>query len=248
MEILERLQERFPEVGRLQRLVLWGPETGTRHLAAVLVRVPAAHEFPLHTHPESEDCFYVLAGSGEAIEPGRRLPIAAPAAVWIPAGHPHGVRAGPAGMLEVGFQSPANHAAVPFEDSTGSDFPSALVTQPLPTCALPGASHDPWSPAFPERRTWRSLDAAYSVLESSQSVTVGCQDFEWAIVVASGEIELTHRPSRRLPAFSAIHLDPGSSVALRAAASPTLLVAVKARAAACCEGGSVELPRASSAL
>jgi quercetin dioxygenase-like cupin family protein len=85
VETLESLQDRIPESRTLERIVIFGPETGARHLSAVLVRVPAHHEFPLHTHPSSEDCFFALSGAGEAIEPGRAVPITAPAAVWIPA-------------------------------------------------------------------------------------------------------------------------------------------------------------------
>lgn len=232
MEIHERLQERLPETGQLQRVVLFGPETGARHLSAVLVRLPSGHEFSLHTHPVSEDCFFVLSGSGEALEPSRRLPIAEPAGVWIPAGHPHGLRAGAAGMLEVGFQSPADHTAVPYAETSDTGLASALVAQALPDSSPPGLSHGQWNPAFPERHGWRHLDAEYSVLEASQGLTVGSKDFECAIVVASGEIELIDPPSRRLPAFSAIRLEPGSTLTLQAAASPTLLIAVKARAAA----------------
>ncbi len=230
MEIFERLQTRLPETGQLQRIVLFGTETGARHLSAVLVRVPSAHEFPLHTHPESEDCFFVLSGSGQAFEPGRRFAVTAPAGVWIPAGHPHGLSAGSVGMLEVGFQSPADHTAVPFEESLDSALSSSLVTHPLPSTTFPGSSRGRWASAFPERRTWRWLDAEYSVLEPSRGVTVGSQEFEWAIVVASGEIELTHPHARRLAAFSVIRLDPSSSLLLRPTVSRTLLIAVKARA------------------
>jgi quercetin dioxygenase-like cupin family protein len=232
MEVLERLQERVPETGLLQRIVLFGPETGARHLSSVLVRLPSAHEFPLHTHPVSEDCFFVLSGSGEALEPGRRLPIVATAGVWILAGHPHGLRAGAEGMLEVGFQSPAGHTAVPFGDPPDGDPAPSLLTHRLPSSPPAGMSYGQWASAFPERRAWRCLDAEYSVLEASQSLTVGSGDFESAIVVASGKIALTDPPMRRLPAFSAIRLDPGSSLALQAEASPTLLIAVRARAAA----------------
>jgi hypothetical protein len=89
----------------------------------------------------------------------------------------------------------------------------------------------PWAPAFPERVDWRHLDAEVSVLDSSRGLTIGFQDFECAVVVASGEIQLSDPVSRRLPAFSAIRLDPGCSLTLRATGSPTLLYAVKARAA-----------------
>jgi hypothetical protein len=194
--------------------------------------LPATHEFSLHTHPISEDCFFVLSGSGEALEPGGRFPIAAHAGVWIPAGHPHGLRAGSGGMLEVGFQSPADHTAVPFEDSIDADPPSSILTSSFPSSPQPGMSRGRWFPAFPERHAWRHLDAEYLILGSSQRLTIESRDLEWAIVVASGEIELTSPALRRIPAFSAIRLDPRSFLELRATKSPTLLIAVKARAAA----------------
>jgi quercetin dioxygenase-like cupin family protein len=224
MEIVERLEERVPPAGDLQRVVLLGPRTGARHLSAVVVRLPPTHELPLHTHPGSEDCFFVLSGSGEALEPGHRHSIASPAGVWIPAGHPHGLRAGDSGMLEVGFQSPADHTALPYRASAGADLPSLLV-KPLPAASPAGR----WCSAFPERRTWRYLDAEYSVLESAQTVSVCFGQFESALVLASGTIELPRQASRRLSAFSVIRLDPDESLVLRALASPTLLIAVKAR-------------------
>lgn len=165
MEILERLQDRIPDTGRLQRVVLFGRETGSRDLSAVLVRLPAAHEFLLHTHPGSEDCFFVLAGSGEALEPSGRLPIAAPAGVWIPAGHPHGLRAGAEGMLEVGFQSPADHTAVPFGNTGGNELRSSLVVYSYRSAPAPGTSPGKWSSAFPERGA-RHLDRSRIVSEA----------------------------------------------------------------------------------
>jgi quercetin dioxygenase-like cupin family protein len=231
-EILESIQQRVPDTGRLQRIVLFDRETGARHLSAVLVRLPAGHEFPLHTHPKSEDCFFVLSGSGEALEPGARFPIAAPAGVWIPAGHPHGLRAFSAGMLEVGFQSPADHTAVPFAETPEDGRHSSLVTAAFPCSSSPGAAPGRWASAFPGRSGWRHLDAECAVLEASQRLTVGFRDFECAIVVAAGEVELAGPQSRRLPAFSAIRIDPGCSIVLRATLSPTLLFAVKARASA----------------
>ena len=98
MQILESLQDQIPEIGQPQRIAIFSPETGTNCFSAVLVRVPAGNEFPPHIHPRSEDCFFALSGSGEVIEPGRSIHISAPACVWIPVGHPHGLAAGDAGM------------------------------------------------------------------------------------------------------------------------------------------------------
>src|SRR4030095_2447351 len=148
MEIHERLQERLPDTGQVQRIVLFGRETGARHLSAVLVRLPSEHEVPLPTHPRYEDLL-VLAGSDEALEPGRRLPIVAPAGVWIPAGHPHGLRAGSEGRLEVGFQSPPEHTAVPFEGTPGAGLPASLVTSALRSSPGPSPSPGRWSSGFP---------------------------------------------------------------------------------------------------
>lgn len=198
MKTLEQLQTLLAETGQLQRIVLFDTESGARHLSAVLLRVPPAHEFPLHTHPESEDCFF----------------------------------AGSTGMLEVGFQSPANHTAVPFEGSRDASFASSLITRSLPSTMSPLASHGRWTSVFSQRRTWHWLDAEYSVLRPSQAVPFGSQDFESAIVVASGAIAFTHSRSRSLPAFSVIHLDPGSSLLLEATAPGTLLIGVKAHGAA----------------
>jgi quercetin dioxygenase-like cupin family protein len=227
MEVQANLQHRLSDSGEVQRIVLFDRETGAQNLSAVLVRLPGAQEFSLHTHPRSEDCFFVLSGAGEALEPARRLPISAPFGVWIPRGHPHGLRAGPGGMLEVGFQSPADHTAVPFAENLAADItPSLVASSPLAT-ESPGQ----WSAAFPGRSSWQYLDAQYAVLEPAQNLTIESHDLEWAVVVASGEIELCGAPERSLAAISVIRIDPGSSLTLRATA-PTLLIGVNARAAA----------------
>ena len=129
MEILESLHDRLPETGKLQRIVIVSPETGARYLSAVLVRIPAGHEFPLHKHPLSEDCFFALSGGGEAIEPRASVSISAPSGVWIPKGHPHGLRAGPAGMLELGVQAPSDPTAVACDPHAEALTTPGLLTQ-----------------------------------------------------------------------------------------------------------------------
>jgi quercetin dioxygenase-like cupin family protein len=226
MKVQADLQHRLPESGEPQRIVLFDRETGAHNLSAVLVRLPGTREFSLHTHPTSEDCFFVLSGAGEAIEPGRRFPISAPAGVWIPPGHPHGLCAGSGGMLEVGFQSPADHMAIPFAGEQNADVKPSLVVSAAPPVVSPGQ----WSAAFPGRSSWRYLDAQYVALEPSQNLTIDSRDLEWAVVVASGEVELCGPPDRSLSAISVIRLDPGASLTVRATAS-TLLIGVNARTA-----------------
>src|SRR5262245_27544397 len=228
MDILASLDQRLPPADGLQRVVILGPETGARHVSAVLVRVPPGHEFPLHTHPVSEDCFFVLSGAGEAIEPSRRTPISAPAGVWIPAGHPHGLAAGPAGMLEVGFQSPADPTAVPFDLRGKSPADRALITQSLssPPSLRPGR----WTQVFPARPHWRYLDPHYVALRSGQLLVTETAASEVAIVVMRGTLDLGTTTAERIGAGSVLCLGPGETIELRAVESPCLLVAVRAHA------------------
>jgi len=226
MEVLEALGDRVPERGELQRIVIFGPETGARRVSAVLVRVPGGHEFSLHTHPRSEDCFFVLSGSGQAIEPGRSLPLAAPAAVWIPVGHPHGLIAGSTGMLEVGFQAPADPTAVPFDARQQAHASPGLLVANLASTA-----RAEWVPVFPSRREARYLDAHSAVLGPSERITAEARDCELVVIVASGAVELTGAAHRRLDAIGALRLSPGRSTELRALHSRALLLGVRARAA-----------------
>ncbi len=230
MEILESLQERFPETGELQRVVIFGPETGAGGVSAVLVRVPPDHEFSLHTHPVSEDCFFVLAGTGEAIEPGGASPISAPAGVWVPAGHPHGLTAGPAGLLEMGFQSPPDQRAVPFDASQGVRTPRRLLTRSLPLQREPSGASATWVPVFPARSAGRHLDPHYSALHVSERLVAETRGFELVVLVAHGAVELTGAAPRRLEAVGALHLGPYASVELRALESPTLVLGIGAQA------------------
>src|SRR5262245_48357551 len=167
VKILESLQDRLPETGKLQRVVIFSRETGAHHLSAVLVRIPAAHEFPLHTHPLSEDCFFALSGAGHAIEPGTSISISAPACVWIPMGHPHGLTAGPAGMLELGVQAPPDPTAVPFGPHAEGSTPPGLLAQPLSQNPGSTAGSTEWIPLFPDRAGQRYLDPCYARLRAS---------------------------------------------------------------------------------
>ena len=228
MEILASLDQRLPPADGLQRVVIVGPETGARHVSAVLVRVPPGHEFPLHTHPVSEDCFFVLSGAGAAIEPSRRAPIAAPAGVWIPAGHPHGLAAGPTGMLEVGFQSPADPTAVPFDPHGKPPADRALITVSLSSPGSSGPGR--WTPVFPARPHWRYLDPHYVAIRSGQRLVTKTGESEVVIVVVRGAVRLEDGTGGRIDGGSALCLGADEAIELRAE-SPGLLVAVRARAA-----------------
>jgi quercetin dioxygenase-like cupin family protein len=227
VEILESLQDRLPETGKLQRIVIFGSETGARHLSAVLVRIPAAHEFPLHTHPLSEDCFFALSGAGDAIEPGTSISISAPACVWIPMGHPHGLRAGPTGLLELGVQAPPDPTAVPFDPHAAASPPPGLLAEAL--CQNRGftAGSAEWIPVFPNRPGQRYLDPCYATLPASGRLVAKAGEDELLVIVATGVVQLAS--DRRLRALGAFLLDPRTTVELHALEGPALLFGIRAR-------------------
>jgi len=222
MKILDHLDARVPDRDALQRAVLLGPNADSSNVSVVVVRIPPGREFPLHTHPGCEDCFFVLSGAGEAFEPARRLAVAAPAGVWVPPGHPHGLRAGSEGMLEIGFQSPPDPTAVDYDPGEGSV-----------ACRLQAASletdprHDRtagWRAVFPQRDGWRYLDPHYASFARLQRVTAGTDECELVVVVGRGAVD---HEGRRLDAVAALHLGPGERAALVALEAATLLLAIE---------------------
>lgn len=221
----------MPDRGELSRLVLFAPETGARHVSAVLVRIPPGHEFALHTHPVSEDCFFVLAGSGEAFEPGRALPIASQCGVWIPAGHPHGLRAGTDGMLEIGFQAPPDPTAVPFAARQGAPPREGLLAVPLAGAAREPAGDPGFRSVFGAGIRARHLDARCAWLRARERVALQTGDAEVVVVVARGAVEQRGAP-HCIESFSALRLDPFTQLELCAVRAPCLLLAIHARAAA----------------
>jgi quercetin dioxygenase-like cupin family protein len=232
MDIFESLHEQLPQSDELQRVVLFGSETGSLGLASVLVRIPPNEQFPLHTHPTSEDCFFALAGSGYVTEPSGRLPIEAPAGVWIPAGHPHGLAAGASGMLEIGFQSPPDHTAAPYSPEGPGIRASSLVAESFAFSLAAPEGPAKWSKAFRNGPPRNHLDAQYAILFPHHELRIDTHESEIAVVIASGEAELTHPHNHKLPAFSAVREDPGGSLTFRATDQPVLLLAAVARAAA----------------
>ena len=230
MEILESLHDRLPETGKLQRIVIVSPETGARYLSAVLVRIPAGHEFPLHKHPLSEDCFFALSGGGEAIEPRASVSISAPSGVWIPKGHPHGLRAGPAGMLELGVQAPSDPTAVACDPHAEALTTPGILTQAL--FANPGStgSSEEWIPLFPTRPGPRYLDPCYAALGTSGRLVAQAGKDELLIIAAQGVVKLTGAGDRRLSALGALLLNRGAAVNLHAVEGPALLIGIRARA------------------
>jgi quercetin dioxygenase-like cupin family protein len=232
MLISESLQDRVPPGREVERAVVLDPrDDAPAFVSAVVLRIPPHHEFALHTHPRAEDCFFVLAGGGEVFGPDETLPLVAAAGVWVPAGVPHGVRAGAAGMLEIGFQAPPDPTAVPFDPST-QPAPRGLQSEPIPLAVESDAVEPWWAPAFPRRGAFRFLDAHYCSLAAEQELPVVAAGGELVVVVARGAVRVVGAGhDRTVRPVALLRLDGPDAIDVRALETPTLLLAVRALAA-----------------
>ena len=187
MKILESLQDRIPATGGLHRAPILDPEGDSSRISAALVRVPPQHEFPLHIHPHSEDCFFVLSGAGEAIAPDQRIGISEVAGVWVPAGVPHGLAAGAPGVVEIGFQSPPGPTVEAIDSCSAGD---GIVVASVALEHEQGQKTSEWRPVFAERPGWRHLDPQCCCLGASQQLHAVADGSELLVVVARGEVEV----------------------------------------------------------
>jgi len=192
--------------------------------------VPPHHKFPLHIHPRSEDCFFVLSGSGELIGVDQRFPISEATVVWISVGVPHGVVAGPSGMFEIGFQSPPDPTASLMEVQSASPWPDGMLAQSLLAHTQSAGPWADWLPVF-QGLTSRYLHPHYSVLDTSQKLRAEADGYELTVIIARGAIELPEL-SKHVGAIAALQFSPGEAAELRALESPTLLLGIRARVAA----------------
>jgi quercetin dioxygenase-like cupin family protein len=229
VKILKSLQDRIARTGGPHRVVVLDPGSGASRIAAVLVNVPPRHQFPLHTHPHSEDCFFVLSGAGEAFSPDQRFHISEGGGVWVPAGVPHGLATGALGVLEIGFQSPPGPTVESEDSGTPGNYPHGIVATSI--SPRPGLSQElpEWRPAFAKRPGWRYLDPRYCFLEMSQQIHVVADGCELLVVVVRGAVELGELKSR-VSAIAVIQLSVGESEVLHALEANTLLLGIRAQA------------------
>jgi len=226
MKILDSLLDRIPNTGGFERAVVLDPTDGDSRVSAVLARVPPHHEFPLHMHPHSEDCFFVLSGRGEIIGLDRRFPIAAVAGVWIPAGVPHGLAAGAQGVVEIGFQSPPGPTWSRDEAGFLHSRRDGIVTASISDATELSRTAAEWRSVFEERPGWQYLDPRCCWLETSQRVHAVADGCELLIVVVRGAIEL-RGTAARVGAVAIIQLIGGESEELCALERDTLLFCIR---------------------
>ncbi len=229
MRIFGSLQDRIPETGSAQRVALLGPDDGTSKISVVLVRVPPHHEFPLHIHPHSEDCFFVLSGAGEVFSPDRRFGISEVAGAWVPVGVPHGLATGALDVIEIGFQSPPGSTVEVIDDDVCSDAPYEIAVTPVSVEPPQGRKIPEWGQVFAGQRNWQYLDPQYCCLELSQQLHVAADEREFLVVVARGAVELC-KSAACAGAITVIQLGAGESEILRAVEADTLLLGIQSLA------------------
>lgn len=226
MKLLESLQERISESEELRRVEVLGSNSRASGTTVVLARVPPRYEFPLHIHPQSEDCFFVLSGAGEVFGARERFAISEVAGVWIPPGVPHGLAAGARGVLEIGFQSPPG-PTVEIDSPSLDNSPFGIVAASIPPMPTPNAQTPEWNPVFAERPGWRHLNPQFCLLESSEQLHAVANGHELFVVVARGAVELCRNATRVRP-LTVVQLNPGESQLLNAVEDDTLLINIQA--------------------
>jgi len=81
---------------------LLGPQnSGARNLAFGLAEFPAGTLAAAHTHAAEEEILYILSGRGAILAAGKESPLEPGAAVFIPPGLAHQIRAGAAEPLRL---------------------------------------------------------------------------------------------------------------------------------------------------
>ena len=91
------------EMDEPQREILIDAEKDDAIATVVIVKVPPFHKFPMHIHPFSEDCFFILSGGGEVFSPTQKYLVSDMTGVWISPGVPHGLSANYLGCLKLVF-------------------------------------------------------------------------------------------------------------------------------------------------
>jgi quercetin dioxygenase-like cupin family protein len=189
------------------------------HISAVIVSIPPGMELPLHTHVQSDDFFIILKGTGAVVfEQNRERVLRTGDSVWVPAGCPHGLRSGPRGAIEVGFQCPPDNAPLSL---AGVRSHRAPLVQPARLSAAPGA----WSNLIGKRKS--SIAVHVAKLRRGQTLNVRRHDGPSILLVVTGA---AHVLGHALGPLSLATLGPATAGQITAIKPSTLLVRVTAKA------------------
>lgn len=108
---------RAPMDGRGEQVFLVNPDMGARHVDVhVNVLRPTGPDGRYHYHPESENIYIVLSGTGRLIAEGREYTLQKDDVVFIPAGDRHSLSArGEENFVIIEIYAPAPARFVPVE-------------------------------------------------------------------------------------------------------------------------------------
>ena len=200
-----------------------------RYISAVTVSIPPGIELPRHIHAQSDDFFIILKGTGALVfERERQGGLRTGDAVWVPAGCPHGLRSGPRGVIEVGFQCPPDNAPLSFGGHRSRRSP---LVQPADLFAGSGA----WSSLIGRRRSRIAVHVAK--LQRGQTLDVPSQAAPSILLVLTGAAQIR---GHSLGPLSLATLDPTADGQVTATKPSTLLLCVAPNARPSNPKGSFE--------
>jgi mannose-6-phosphate isomerase-like protein (cupin superfamily) len=78
--------------GQVSHLLLAEGQFGSRNLAVTWVEDAPGSQQPVHAHPESEQAYVIVRGSGEMILGDEEHEVGPGTLVYIPPGTPHAIR------------------------------------------------------------------------------------------------------------------------------------------------------------
>lgn len=225
MRVLRNLQDRVSRSGRVQRVVVIDAASDGSSATAVVVWVPPRHKFPLHLHPASEDCFFILSGTAEILSPQHCVVVDELSGVWVPPGVPHGLVAGAQGILELGVQSPPG----PTIGHTGREV---VGSRKLSTASIARSSsrlgrQPRWQPVFDMCAEPQVMTVRFGLLcDRTQSVEAVAGNDELLLAVVRGSVQIA-QVRGDLQALSILQLRPGEAMTLHGSTEQALLLEVR---------------------
>lgn len=213
------------------------PDMGARDLTLNHSIHGPGHEFPQHTHDDTEDVFIILEGGVSVRQGDVYSPISAGEAAFIPAREVHGtVNTTDAPARLISFQSPPDMALYRGErNKADSETPK------------PPAGHESGvqiitlargGPVFGRKGNWRCVTSRqngarylrvhYIQVGPDEGFEHEPEDGETAYVVLSGLVSVTHNGAiSRLQAEDVLFLQAGERVSLNID-EPTVLIRTQA--------------------
>jgi len=198
------------------------------------------HEFPQHTHDDSEDCFIILEGGVSVRQGDKYTPVSAGDAVFVPGREVHGTvntTDKPARLMS--FQSPPDMALYRGARQYAED--ERPVPKPGTVSAVQISAVEKGGPAFGKPGDWRSVVSAdraarhlivdYIKLGPGEGFDHEPEKTESFYVLVSGGAQVkAGAEASSLKADDVVFLKPGDACSIsQAGEEPLTLIRVQAR-------------------